>query len=108
MNQRIEKVMDELIIVRLRCVYNTICGRQCGRIVEDITIKEGDLVLENSCDEIHFKKTLANALKRLKIDPEKILCDKHPMGGDNNEADKNSDCADSTIVDNNTKNFRHG
>lgn len=104
---KIEKTADDLIIVRLRCTYNTNCGRQCDRIVKDITIKKNDLVTETNRkhQRIHFKNTLLSALARLGINPERILCDNH-TGDDNNETDKNSDCAGIAVIDSNTKNFR--
>ena len=103
MNRRNDKkAVDELIIVRLRCKFLIKCGKCCNRGAMDIAIKEDDLVLEEHCDDnIHFKNTLLNILKRLKINQEKIFCDKHKGATDeisnyavnitipNSNADKN-------------------
>ena len=87
MNRRIEKkAADELIIVRLRCKFPIRCDGNCNRKVRncnkeamDITIKPNDLILEGPRrhKKVHFKNTLLKACERLRIDIEKVFCDKH-------------------------------
>ena len=99
MNRLIEKkAADELVVVRLRCKFPVKCDKNCNREVMDITIKPDDLILEGPRrhKKVHFKNTLLKACKRLKIDIEKVFCDKHK--GVTNE---NYNCITNITVPNN-------